>query len=125
MSGGGGGGDAWRPEPKPVVPKSDDVQQGGGSTRPSGACDLIENTTLNSPNRTVIATLRQGDLLDVHLDSGPPQKLLALTLTGSTAGSITSPSMLQIITCIKAGHAYQAEVLSIRGAVCQIQIRPK
>ena len=125
MSGGGGSGDAWRPEPKPVTRKSDGVQQGGGGASAFGACDVVENTTLNSPNRTVIATLRQGDVLDVDLDSGPPQRLLAATRAGATAGSITSPSMLQIITCIKAGHAYIAEVLTIRGAVCQIQIRPK
>jgi hypothetical protein len=125
MSGGGGGGDTWRPEPSPVTSKGEDISN-GGSGRPSGPCDLVEITTLNSPNRGVISTLRAGDRLEVKLESGPPQRLLAKLSTGETAGSITSPSMLQIVRCIVDGHhQYEAEVLSIRGAVCQVQIQPK
>jgi hypothetical protein len=123
--GGGGGGDTWRPEPTPVVRKSGLGEQGGGE-RPSTPCDLVENTTLNSPVRAVIATLRVGDVLDVTLDPGPPQRLLAQRGNGDIAGSITSPSMLQLIRCITRGnYSYEAEVLSIRGAICQVQIRPK
>jgi len=123
--GGGGGGDTWRPEPSPVASKSDGGSKGGGE-RPSGPCALVETTTLNSPDRSVIATLRPGDVLDVEFQVGPPKRLLAQRDTGEIAGSITSPSMLQIIKCITEGqYQYEAEVLSIRGAICQVQIRPK
>jgi hypothetical protein len=123
MSGGGGGGDTWRPEPKPTPrPKGG----GGGENVPPDPCNIVETTTLNSPNRTVVTTLRTGDLLTVVFQAGPPQRLVAEHSSGATAGSITSPSMLQIIQCItQGGHGYVAEVLSVRGAICQVRVRPR
>jgi hypothetical protein len=125
MSGGGGGGDTWRPQPSPVTSK-DNGDSKGGKERPSGPCAIVETTTLNSPDRSVIATLRAGDSLEIQFQVGPPKRLLAQRTTGEVAGSITSPSLLQLIKCITEGqYQYEAEVLSIRGAVCQVQIRPK
>jgi hypothetical protein len=75
-------------------------------------------------NPAVLGTLRVGDLLSIVYQSGPPARLLAETSTGTTAGSITSPSMAQIILCItRGGHAYEAEVVAIRGGICQVEIR--
>jgi hypothetical protein len=123
MSGHGGGGDTWRPEAKPA-PKPKGGQGGGGV--PPEPCNIVETTTLNSPNRTVVATLRTGDLLTVVFQAGPPQRLVAEQSPGVIAGSITSPSMLQIIQCItQGGHAYVAEVLSVRGAICQVRVQPR
>src|ERR1700693_3812498 len=106
MSGGGGGGD-WRPEPKPPPERKErDVGGGGGKGKvggsPSDPCNIIETTSLNSVVRTVLTTLRVGDVLDVVFIPGPPQRLVAQA-SGSIAGSITSPSMPQIIQCIKQG----------------------
>jgi hypothetical protein len=126
MSGGGGGGsDTWRPEPKPGPrPKGKGGNGGGGI--PPDPCNITETTTLNSPNRTIVASLRAGDTLAVVFQAGPPQRLVAEQSPGVVAGSITSPSMLQIIQCItQGGHAYVAEVLSIRGAICQVRVRPQ
>lgn len=124
MSGSGGGG-TWRPEPKPASkPKAGNGGKGGGGGgggQPD-PCEIVEITALNSVNRTVLATLRVGDVLDVVFQAGPPQQLLAQT-RGQTVGSITSPSMPQIIQCIRAGHAYEAEIKSIRGAICQVEVR--
>ena len=123
MSGSGGGGsDTWRPTPiTPNKPTGGDGGGGGGEPDP---CALVEVTNLNSPNRAVLATLRQGDLLEVVFQAGPPQRLLAQQPTGAIAGSITSPSMLQIIQCITTrGVSYVAEVLSVRGAICQVRVQ--
>ena len=125
MSGGGGGGDTWRPEPKPV-PKPKAGGDGGGGKEPPDPCNIVETTTLNSPNCTVVATLRTGDLLTLVFQAGPPQRLVAEQSPGVVAGSITAPSMLQIIQCIsQGGYAYVAEVLSVRGAICQVRVRPR
>lgn len=125
MSGQGGGGDTWRPEPKPA-PKPKGDGDGGGGGVPPDPCNIVETTTLNSPNRTVVTTLRTGDLLTVVFQAGPPQRLVAEQSPGVIAGSITSPTMLQIIQCItQGGHAYVAEVLSVRGAICQVRVRPR
>lgn len=133
MSGGGGGGD-WRPEPTPIRPKTptggggDGGGSGGGSGTGDGGgdpdpCDISETTNLNSVNSTILATLRIGDVLAVVYQPGPPARLLAVTSGGAAVGSITSPSMAQIILCItRGGHSYQAEVIAIRGGLCQVQI---
>lgn len=112
MSGGGGGdkGD-WRPAGGP----------GGDGSDP---CNVTETTVLNSPSKAVIATLKPGDLLSVTFVGGPPQQLLA-QVNGVTAGSLTSPSMLQIINCINLGRAYEAEVILVLGAMCQVRVQPK
>lgn len=115
MSGGGGGDDTWRPIPKP--PKTGG--EGGGGDDP---CAIHEVTTINSPDRTVLATLRVGEVLDLILDNGPPRRLLARTAGGQIAGSITSPSLAQLIRCMQDDVAYGLEILSLRGAVCQVRI---
>ena len=125
MSGGsgGGGGSDWRPTATPT-PKGGGG--GGGGKEPNNPCNIAEITTLNSPVAAVISKLRAGDLLAVVFQAGPPQRLVAEQSPGVLAGSITSPSMLQIIQCIRVeGVEYVAEVLSVKGAVCQIRIQPK
>jgi hypothetical protein len=111
MSGGGGGGGGtadWRP-----------TGNVGGGNDP---CNVVETTALNSPVRAVVSTLNTGDVLDIVFVPGPPQQLLAQH-NGRLAGSITSPSMLQIINCINQGHSYIARVLSVRGAICEVRIQ--
>jgi hypothetical protein len=86
-------------------------------------CNIVETTNLNSVDRTVLATLRIGDVLSVVFLPGPPQRLVAQS-AGRIAGSITSPSMPQIIQCItQGGHSYEAEIVSIRGALCRVEVR--
>jgi hypothetical protein len=98
---------------------------GGGGATPD-PCNIKERTTLNSVNRTAISGLREGDRLKVVFEAGPPQRLVAMTAANAVAGSITSPSMPQIIQCItQGGVEYEAEVLSVRGAVCQVQVQPR
>jgi hypothetical protein len=128
MSGSGGGHHDWRPEPK-EAPKGRGAKGGGPAGGGGGGgggqpdpCEIVETTTLNSANRTALATLRVGDMLDVVFKAGPPQQLLAQS-RGNTVGSITSPSMPQIIQCIRAGNSYAAEIKSIRGAICQVEVR--
>ncbi|KFA88804.1 hypothetical protein Q664_38480 [Archangium violaceum Cb vi76] len=125
MSGGSGGGPSWS-EPKPITkPKEGDGGGGGGGGIPD-ACNIQETTTLNSANRTVISGLRAGDVLEVVFELGPPRRLVARTTAGAVAGAITSPSLLQFIQCItQANVGYSAEVLSVRGAVCQVRVQPK
>jgi len=125
MSGPSGGGGDWRPEPKKPGPKPKGQGDGGGGAPPPDPCNITEVTNLNSVNRTAVAGLRPGDQLDVVFQVGPPQRLVAQTTARVIAGSITSPSMLQIIQCIQAGTLYVAEVLSVRGAQCQVRIQPK
>lgn len=125
MSGGGGGGGGdWRPIPTPIAPKkpSGGGDGGGGGGNESDPCDIVEITNLNSVDATVLATLALGAVLDVVYVAGPPARLLAQS-SGATLGSITSPHMPQLVQCITQGHAYEAEILLIRGGICQVEIR--
>lgn len=124
MSGSSSGGDTWRPEAKPAS-KPRGGGDGGGGPVPPDPCNIVEITAINSPNRQVVSTLRTGDLLNVVFHAGPPQRLVAEQSPSVIAGSLTSPAMLQIIQCItQGGYAYVAEVLSVRGAICQVRVRP-
>lgn len=108
-------------DPRPTPPKP---KGGGGGGDPSDDCDIREQTRLNSPDRTVLATLRVGDVLKLRLENGPPVVLLADDPRGKPAGSITSPMLPQIVQCIRRGRTYEAEIQALSGAVCEIQIRP-
>jgi len=114
-----------RPAPKAVKPKTGKSSEGGGTGAGSGACNIIERTKINSPDPTVRATLRQNDVLDVAYEPGPPKRLLARTSAGSTLGSITSPSMPQLIQCIISGYEYEAVVLTLSGGMVEVQVQPK
>jgi hypothetical protein len=86
MSGpGGGGGDTWRPNPKPTgKPKSGGG--GGGDTQPD-PCAISEITNLNSVDRAVLATVRVGDVLAVVYLAGPPRRLVVQTRAAGIVGS--------------------------------------
>jgi hypothetical protein len=124
MSGGSSGGPSW-PEPRPITKPKDGDGGGGGGGIPD-AYNIQETTTLNSPDRTVISGLRTGDVLEVVFELGPPRRLVAKTSAGAVAGAITSPSLPQFIQCITQSNVrYTAEVLSVRGAVCQVRVQPQ
>lgn len=120
-SGGGGGGDDDSPRParRPVKPKKGADTGGAGDP-----CNIIERTKVNSPDRTVAATLRRDDVLTVEYDAGPPKRLIVRAASGSVLGSITSPSMPQLIQCIIGGYGYEAVVISIAGGMIEVQVQP-
>ncbi len=122
-SGGPDDSDPVRPQAKEIKPKKGKGSDGGGTG--AGACNIVERTKINSPDPTVRATLRQNDILDVDYDAGPPKRLLARTTSGSTLGSITSPSMPQLIQCIISGYRYEAVVLAISGGMIEVQVQPR
>ena len=114
MSGGGGG---RQPSDRYIG-----NQNGDSSSDP---CDIREETTLNSPNRAIVSTLRVGDALNVEYVMGPPRQLLA-KLQDEIAGSITSPKNVDIIRCIlDEDRQYEAIVRSITGGHCNVRIRPQ
>jgi hypothetical protein len=123
------GGGPWRPKPLPSreITRGDGGPSGEGEEVGAGRspCDIVELTNLNSPNATVLRTLKVGDVLDVQFRTGPPARLVAVTPRGSIAGSITSASMLQLIQCIGAGWNYEAEILQLSGGMCQVELRAK
>jgi hypothetical protein len=126
MSGGGGGGGDTRPTPVQPIP----IGKGGSGLAGSGSggsgstdpCDIVEETNVNSINRSVLVTVQVGNILQVEKEGGPPVRLLVKTAPGAVLGSITSPMLAQILACIDAGHDYSAEVTSIAGGAVRVVI---
>lgn len=124
---GSGGGDDWRPLRDPGDrPTPDDEETGAG---PGGdpdlqddPCNIVENTTLNSPVREVISKLGVGTTLGIQLQLGPPRRLLAVADDGSVAGSITSPNSGRIIECLAEGRSFRATVRYVRGGICAVLV---
>ncbi|MAS21222.1 hypothetical protein [Leeuwenhoekiella palythoae] len=84
---------------------------------------LIINTNLASPQPEVVSSLNQGDFLEITIasDQGPIQ---AFDAEGNLAGNIISREQVKLLNCIISGTEYTAEVISISGGQCKIQIRP-
>lgn len=141
MSGGGGGGSS-RPlgptrTPNPPSGSADGTGTaggagtvggdgpgvgGGGAGGGSDPCAIRETTVLNSPNRSVVSTLRVGDVLEVVVPTGNVVRLVARTSGGAIAGSITSGAMNQIIRCIQVGRTYEARVQSVSGGQVRVEV---
>ncbi|SFU96592.1 MULTISPECIES: hypothetical protein [unclassified Methylobacterium] len=138
-SGNGGGDDApLRPavKPVPVAPKAgaegtagtdgspEGGQGAGGGVQKGSPCYIVERTKVNSPDPTVRATIRNGDALYLDYVPGPPKRLLVVTPAGGVLGSITSPSMPQLIQCINNGVDYAVVVVGVQGGLIDVQVQP-
>lgn len=113
MSGGGGGG-------------------GGGFTGgDEGAldCNIVERVSLASPNKAVISGLKRDDKLKVELRSKNKRDYVAaLDQNDEVAGAIILSSVKRtndLIECLRQKTRYIATVLSINGAVCVVEVRPR
>lgn len=107
MSGGGGGG-------------------GGGGFTPRDRetpCDQLRfSTTIASP-QPASSNLSVGDILDVQLNSGPPQSIDLVDPGGSVVGAIVTRTT-DLVRCLQDGFRFEAEVQSINGGEIRIVVRP-
>ena len=122
MSGGPSNND-WANVGRPTSPPTG-TGDGDGGLPPGGAdpCDIVSLATLNSPVATVIRALKPGDVLDIHLNTGPPRILQARDRAGQVAGSITTADMTRLIACIMQGVVFVADVISVVGGACRVRV---
>lgn len=98
---------------------------GGTGYIPGGSVSSCETLTIHaqmaSPQPAVISKLKVGDKLRIELTPplGPVQ---LVTADNEVAGAVLSSDVAQLINCINDGHEYQAKILEIKGANCQILI---
>ena len=101
---------------------------GGGTwvDQPSDDCaTLSQQTTLNSPNRTVLGQLKKGDLLDVRVNKAGKGVVVEAVHNGQVAGSITSSIIQHLAECIEKGYEYVAEVVDVQGGACRVHVHLK
>ena len=93
MSGSGGGGSSSSSSTSTSRGSQSEQPARGGGGRNGGAagdpCNVVETTRLNSPDKAVLVTLREGDVLKIELREEAPRRLLAKH-GNNVAGSITS-----------------------------------
>jgi hypothetical protein len=113
--------DTTNTRPTAVSRKKSGGGGGGGGGDNADPCDIDKRTILNSPNPTVLKTLKTGDILDVAV-AAAPGKILQAKKGADVAGSITFPEMAQVILCIEEGEKFKAEILSISGGKCTVRV---
>ncbi len=100
---------------------------GGGSGGPpistgdSKSCDIVVRVPLNSVKADVLKKLKVGEVLSVEVENN---RLLA-KLGDEVAGALTPRAMTTLIKCIlDQEYSYSATVIQIRGALCEVEVRP-
>ena len=101
---------------------------GGGTwiDQPGDSCPtLSQQTTLNSPNRAVLAQLSKGTELEVSVNKSGKAVTVEALFNGQVAGTITSSIIQRLAECMENGYQYVAEVIDVQGGACRVHIRLK
>lgn len=94
----------------------------GGPPDDGAPCDRLRfNAPLVTPNPAVVAGLTVGHVLDLIIQN---QSVAALTRPGAQAAGYVIERLPQLLRCLQAGHAFEAEVLVANGGDVRVQIRP-
>ncbi len=101
---------------------------GGGTwiDQPGDSCaTLSQQTTLNSPNRTVLSQVTKGTVLDVSVNKTGKAVTIEALFNGQVAGTITASIIQSLAECMERGYQYVAEVIDIQGGACRVHVRVK
>ena len=101
---------------------------GGGTwiDQPGDNCaTLSQQTTLNSPNRTVLCQLEKGTVLEVSVNKVGKALTVQALHNGQVAGTITSSINQRLAECMEEGNEYVAEVMDVQGGACRVHVHPK
>lgn len=101
---------------------------GGGTwiDQPGDSCaTLSQQTTLNSPNRAVLAQLSKGTELEVSINKSGKAVTVEALFNGQVAGTITASIIQRLAECMEQGYQYVAEVIDVQGGACRVQIHVK
>ena len=87
-------------------------------------CEKLSfSSAVNSPQAAVIKTLKVNYVLDVELQTTPHIAVL-LNYKGKLAGVLTGIKIASLINCLQNGYIFTADVMSISGGICRVEVRP-
>ena len=100
---------------------------GGWPAEPTDNCaKLAQSTTLNSPNKTVLANVKKGDRLEIRIQQSGKALIVEALHRGQVAGTITSSIIQRLAECIQQGFQYEAEVTDeVKGGACRVHVHAK
>lgn len=95
-----------------------------GPTEPVDCAELAFEAAIASPHPDVVASLTQGEILTVELDtSSGRNRVLVRTNRGDVAGALISGRIAELLRCLQEGVAFEAEVTGIDGGDVTIHVR--
>lgn len=108
------------------IPSVHSDMDGGGMMRrlQGGDGDVCQNlvifTNLASVNADVLNKTQAGEALPVSAQSadGP----VVVMKDDEILGTVLSSKLVQLLNCMNGGTEYEAEVLKIEEAICQVKI---
>lgn len=83
-------------------------------------CVFDEQVTLASPKAGALSAVSVGDVLPVEQRQG---SVVVVNHAGDVVGSIITPWVAELKECMDQGHDYEAEILSLNGAHCDVHLR--
>jgi acetamidase/formamidase len=91
---------------------------------PSDSCDQLHFTSIvSSPQPAVVSGLKKGDVLNVKFQTAP-QTAVLVEHKGAVAGTLTGVKISNLINCLQNGYAFEAEVTSVVGGKCTVEVKP-
>ena len=89
-------------------------------SRGNACMDLDITTNLASVDADVLKRVKEGDVLPVKAlgTDGP----VVVIKDGETVGTVLSSKLVQLLNCMNGGTEYEAEVLKVEEAICQVRI---
>ena len=94
----------------------------GGSGHGINCHQLIFDTSVSSPDPSVLAMLDVGNVCDLILLSSPPRIAVLTRPGGAVLGAIAN-RWEDLVGCLGQGIPFEAEILSVTSPV-QVLIRP-
>ena len=94
----------------------------GGGAGGTNKCILRFTTVLASPDPDVVASVTDGQLLDIVRVDEPIRVIVAKTLFGEIVGAV-SREIITLRACIDEGHTYEAEVIQAAGGSVTVEVR--
>ncbi|MCD2204539.1 hypothetical protein [Halobacterium sp. KA-6] len=83
-------------------------------------CFLHSRATLASPNPERLSEVSVGEVFSVEIQDG---SLCVVNSQNERVGSLAKPWSNIIKGCVESGWEYEAEVTSIDGGVCEVDVR--
>lgn len=97
--------------------------RGGSADRISDCENVSIEALLASQQPAALAQAKQGDVVQITLDTSTGRNLVEVRLRGTLLGTLTVNGLDKLIECLRQGLPFHGTVREIEGALCRILVR--
>lgn len=88
-------------------------------------CDQLRfDSILNSVAPEMLTRLEEGVILGIRRELERGHILAFCYLENERAGTLTGPSLPDLISCLKRGRRFEARVIQLDGALVRVTVKP-